>query len=215
MEQPQATDFHPDAKVYSRDGVHVGALHRLVVDRESWDLQEIVVQETRRFAGHLFAPGTALITDDVVIPLSAVISVTHERVALSMAAAALRRLPPYLSYHLAPVTATDRLRMGASTLSGVPYIPRLTEAAAKTEAQLEIEAGEKIMLGHTGRVLGKVRDVLFDGRELVGVVMDPQGWFDDDVILQVRFLDRSDDLVLFAHLTEQDLERLQPFRPAD
>jgi len=52
------------------------------------------------------------------------------------------------------------------------------------------------------------------GRELVGVVMDPAGLFNDDVILQVRFLERGDDLVLFARLTEQDLERLQPFRPA-
>jgi len=49
----------------------------------------------------------------------------------------------------------------------------------------------------------------------MGVVMDPAGLFNDDVILQVRFLERGDDLVLVARLTEQDLERLQPFRPAE
>jgi hypothetical protein len=71
------------------------------------------------------------------------------------------------------------------------------------------------MMGHTGRRIGRVRDVLFDGRELVGVVMDPEGWLDEDVILQVRFLERSDDLVLFARLSDEDLARLQPFHPAE
>lgn len=208
-----ATDFHPGAATYSADGVHVGTLHRLIVDRESWDLQHIVVQETRRFSGHLFTPGTALITDDVVIPLDAVAKVTHDRVDLTMDAPALRRLPPYLSYHIAPWTARDSAMRSLSVLSGAPFVRPLVESADKTEAQLEIRSGEKIMLGHTGHRLGRVHDVLYDGRELVGVVMHPDGFFTEDVILQVRFLDRSDDLVLFAHLTEADMERLQPFQP--
>ena len=209
-----ATDFHPGAVAYSADGVHVGTLHRVIVDRESWDLQHIVVQETRRFSGHLFAPGTALITDDVVIPLDAVAGVTHDRVELTMTAAAIRSLPPYLSYHIAPWTGRDSTMHALSILSGAPFVRPLVETADKTEEELEIRAGEKIMLGRTGHRLGRVRDVLFDGRELVGVVMHPDGFFTEDVILQVRFLDRSDDLVLFAHLTEADLEFLSPFHPA-
>src|SRR6202521_1340680 len=46
---------------------------------------------------------------------------------------------------------------------------------------------------------------------LVGVVIHPDGWWEHDVVLQVRFLERSDDLALFAHLTDRDVERLQPF----
>jgi hypothetical protein len=30
-------------------------------------------------------------------------------------------------------------------------------------------------------------------------------------VLQVRFLERSDDLALFARLSERDIEHLQPF----
>jgi hypothetical protein len=40
------------------------------------------------------------------------------------------------------------------------------------------------------------------------------GFFKEDVLLQVRFLGRSDDLALFAHLTEIDLEHLEPFHPS-
>jgi hypothetical protein len=40
------------------------------------------------------------------------------------------------------------------------------------------------------------------------------GFFKEDVLLQVRFLGRSDDLALFAHLTEADLEHLKPFHPS-
>ena len=218
MDQPAAlaaTDFHPGAAAYSSDGVHFGTLHRVIVDRESWDLLHIVVQESRRFSGHLFAPGSALITDDVVIPIDAVTAVTHDRVDIAMDTAALRRLPPYLSYHMAPWTGRDTVMNAASVLSGVPYVRPLQETAAKTDEELEINVGEKVMLGHTGRRLGRVRDVLFDGRELVGVVMHPDGWFSDDVVLQVRFLERSDDLVLFARLRDDDLERLRPFHPAE
>jgi len=94
------------------------------------------------------------------------------------------------------------------------YIPAVTETAAKADTELEIEAGENIMLGHTGRKLGTVRDVIFDGREFVGLVMHPAGFFTEDVILQVRFLERN-DIALFARLTGEDIRHLQPFHPDD
>jgi uncharacterized protein YrrD len=95
------------------------------------------------------------------------------------------------------------------------YTPPVTETAAKADSEMEIEAGENIMLGHTGRKLGTVKDIIFDGREFVGVVMHPVGFFTEDVILQVRFLERSDDAALFARLTEDDVRHLQPFHPDD
>jgi len=55
--------------------------------------------------------------------------------------------------------------------------------------------------------------VLFDGDQLVGVVLQPGGLFKHEVILPRRFLGRSDDAALFAHLDETDLDRLSPFRP--
>jgi len=71
------------------------------------------------------------------------------------------------------------------------------------------------MLGHTGKKLGTVKDVLFHDDQLVGVVLHPEGLLKQEVILPRRFLDRSDDLALFAKLSESDLDHLQPFRPSD
>jgi uncharacterized protein YrrD len=89
------------------------------------------------------------------------------------------------------------------------------EVANKPEGALEIEAGENVMLGHTGKKLGTVKGVLFDDGDLVGVVLRPEGLFRREVILPRRFLDRSDDAALFARLDEDDLEHLKPYRPND
>ena len=89
------------------------------------------------------------------------------------------------------------------------------EEAHKRLDELEIHRGENVMLGHTGTKLGTVQDLVLDEGELAGVVIRPEGFFaaSQDVLLQIRFLGRSDDLALFAHLTEADLARLTPFHP--
>ena len=114
-------------------------------------------------------------------------------------------MPPYLTYGYAAAQPGDTLRVVAAQAGLIGYWP-YSESADKTENELEINAGENVMLGHTGKRLGRVHDVLFDGGELIGVVIHPDGWWQHDVVLQVRFLDRSDDLALFATLTEQDIE---------
>ena len=199
--------------MFAADGVHVGELHRLIVDEESLDPHSIVVKETRQFSGQHMG-GSALIEDDVAVPLSAVRSAHHDRVDLAVDAATVRHTEPYLSYRYAPLTRGDAARMLVAEVGQVAYIPRLVEDARKRLDELEITPGENIMLDKTGRKLGTVRDVIFDGGEVIGVVMHPAGFFKEDVLLQVRFLGRSDDLALFAHLSEDDLRHLQPFQPA-
>lgn len=206
-------DFHFGAEVDCADGTRVGTLRRVVVDRETLDVHSIVVKETRRFSGHYFA-GTALVEDDIAIPLKDVLSADHERVALSMTTADARRTEPYLTYQYAPLDKADAARMAVSLVTQTTYIPHLIESAHKRLDELEINPGENVMLGRTGRKLGTVRDVVMDQGELVGVVIHPAGFFAEDVLLQVRFLGRSDDLALFAHLTEMDLAHLKPFRPS-
>jgi uncharacterized protein YrrD len=79
-------------------------------------------------------------------------------------------------------------------------------------SELEIDSGEHVMLGRTGKKLGRVKDVLFDGDELVGVVILPEGLLREEVVLPRRFIGRSDDLALFAQLEPDDLEHLKPFQ---
>jgi len=97
-----------------------------------------------------------------------------------------------------------------------PAVPHwIEQVAVKSPDELEIDGGENVMLGHTGKKLGTVKDVLFHDDQLVGVVLHPEGLLKQEVILPRRFLDRSDDLALFAKLSESDLDHLQPFRPSD
>jgi sporulation protein YlmC with PRC-barrel domain len=209
-----AADFHLGARVETSDGKHVGSLHRLVVDRDSWDLKDIVVKETERFSGHVLSPGSGLLVDDVTVPLTAVASIGHDTVRLAASAADVRRMPPYLVYGYAAAQPGDTLRVVAAQAGFGGYWP-YSETARKSDDELEINRDENVMLGHTGKRLGRVRDVLYDGRELVGVVIHPEGWWQHNVVLQVRFLERSDDLALFARLAEQDIEQLQPFLPSE
>ncbi len=212
MPRHQVSDFHPGARVDSSDRKHVGSLHRLVIDQETWDLKEIIVRETERFSGRLLAPGSGLMIADVIVPLSSVASVTRDQVRLSASAAQVRQMSPYLTYGYAPAQPGDTLRVIAAQAGLVGYWP-YSETARKTEGELEINAGENVMFGRTGKRLGRVRDVLYDSRELIGVVIHPDGWWQHDVVLQVRFLDRSDDLALFATLTDKDIEDMPPFSP--
>ena len=205
-------DFHLSARVRSSDGRPVGTLHRVVVDQETFDPKAIVVKEDARFGGQLLAPGSWLLTDDLIVPIDAVAGATHDTVELTLTAAEVRRLPPYLAYHFRPPTAREAVGRDLTLIGGIGG-PALAETANKPAGEIEIAQGENVMLGRTGRKLGRVRDVLVDGGELIGIVLRPQGLFEHDVVLPVRFLSRSDDAALFAELAEADLEHLAPFQP--
>jgi len=208
-------DFRLGAPVHTSDGRHIGSLHRLVVDRESWEPRHLVVKETARFNGHLLAVAAGLVTEELVVPLSAIDRVSRERVDLSITSAEARRLPPYLSYSWAPLTRTGAVEEDLGILLGAPSPPAEVETAAKADGDIEIRPDENVMLGHDGRLLGHVREVLFDDGELTGVVVHARPPIAGDVLIQLRFLERSDDGALFVRMTDEDLERLQPFLPEE
>ena len=209
-------DFHLGAGIHSIDGVEIGKLSRLIVAKETLTLRAFVAKESRRFTGHLLSPGSWMLADEVVVPIGEVSSVSHDRIVLKLTAGDVRKLPPYLSYRYGDETVTEGLAEEAiSALTSSPSIPAsLEQVANKGTDELEIEGGENVMLGHTGRRLGTVKDVLFDNAELVGVVILPDGLLKEEVILPRRLLQRSDDLALFADLSDTDMDHLKPFEPA-
>ena len=209
-------DFRLGTEVRSSDGRTIGKLHRVLVGGADYGLKALVIKEGHEFSGHLLSPGSMLLADELVVPREAVKEVSRNGIELHLAAGAVRRLHPYLSYRYEAESAGEELSDLGSALGASPSIPgSLEEVAHKPASELEIEAGENVMLGRTGRKLGEVKDVLFDGEDLVGVVLLPQGLLRHEVILPRRFLQRSDDLALFAQLSEEDLEHLEPFRPDD
>ena len=212
---PEAKDFHLGAEVFAADGAHVGELEGTLVDQTSLELKGLVVKEGRRFSGHFLSPGSALLTDELVVPLDAVSSATHERIDLKLTATQLRRLPPYLTYRFATPTPGEEVEQVLDVLTATMAAPQVEQTADKPAAELEIDAGENVMLGRTGKKLGHVKDVLFDGDDLVGVVIQPEGLWREEVVLPRRFIGRSDDAALFAQLELQDLDHLKPFKPGE
>jgi sporulation protein YlmC with PRC-barrel domain len=210
-------DFRLGASVRTADGHHAGTLQRIVVDGESWDPHALIVRETEWFSGRVLAPGAGMMVAEVIVPLGAVAEVDAHEIRLNLDKRATRRLPPYLSYQYQPLQEGDGLRYAAALVGGQlgagPMFPRLDETADKAEGDIEIRHAENVMIGHGGDKLGTVRDVLFDEGELVGIVVRPTGLFTHDVVVQVRFLDRSDDMALFVRMTPEDVAKLAGFVP--
>ena len=189
----------------------MGTIVRIIVDEEGFSPRALVVKDEASLAGRLLSDEKFLTTDEVVIPISAVESAANDEVRLSMSAADIRRQPLYLSYRKQPMTTDDAVVEEADLIGGGLGLPKVEEIANKPADQIEIEHGENVMLGKTGRRLGRVEDVLFDHGELVGVVIRPEGFFKRDVVLPVKFIERADDMALFAQLDESDIEQLKPF----
>jgi sporulation protein YlmC with PRC-barrel domain len=208
-------DFHPGAKVVASDGNEIGSLAHVLVDAD-YALEAIVVRESRGFSGSWLAPRSMLLNNEFIVPRGAIKSVDHDRIELSLTSAGARKLRPYLSYREKGESLGEEAEDEAAVLGSGPGLPHWIEQVAnKPGSELEIDGGENVMLGHSGRKLGTVKDVLFDGDQLVGVVLRPDGLFTQEVILPRRFLMRSDDAALFAQLDESDLEKLTPFEPKD
>jgi sporulation protein YlmC with PRC-barrel domain len=208
---PDLSDFRLGAKVVDSDGNTAGTVVSVIVDENGFDPRSLVVKDEATLAARLLSNEKYMTTDEVVIPITAVESATHDLVKLSLSAAEVRKQPLYLSYRPQAETSGEALLEEAELLGGGLGLPNLDEVANKPDGQIEIDRGENVMLGTTGHRLGRVEDVLFDHGELMGVVIRPDGFFKRDVVLPVRFINRADDLALFVDLTESDIERLKPF----
>jgi len=208
---PNVSDFRLGADVVASDGKKVGTLVSVIVDAEGFDPRALVVKDEESLGGRLRGDSKLFTTDEVVIPITAVESATHDLVRLSMSGPDVRRQPLYLSYRPKPLTRAEAALEDADVLTGSVGLPPEQEIANKRPGQIEIDRGENVMLGKTGHRLGRVQDVLFDHGELIGVVIRPEGFFTRDVVLPREFIDRADDMALFARLDESDIENLKPF----
>ena len=207
----ELSDLRLGSDVVSSDAVNVGTIVSLLVDADGFTPRALVVKHEESLAGRVIAAEKFFTTDEVVIPITAVESATHGLVHLSMAAQDVRRQPLYLSYSRPAPTTEEAVVEEGQLITGGLGLPKVEEVANKSEGQVEIDRGENVMLGTTGRRLGRVVDVLLDHGELIGVVIRPEGFFKRDVVLPIRFINRADDMALFADLTESDIDQLKPF----
>jgi len=208
----ELSDFGLGAEVVASDGTRAGRLVSVLVETDGLVPRAVVVQDDSSTVGKLLAAERLFITDEVVVPIASVVSATHELVTLALSLAEVRSLPPYLSYRFNPVSLEASVLKEGEVLGGALGLPNTEQVANKPAGEIEIENGENVMLGQTGHRLGRVHDVLFDQGTMIGVVIRPDGFFKQDVVLPARFIARADDLALFARLDESDIANLQPFR---
>lgn len=208
---PELSDFCLGSDVFASDGRKAGRLVRVLVEQDGFDPKALVVQDETTPAGRLMAEERFFITDEVVIPITAVESATHDEVRLSISVSDVRHQESYLSYRMKPMSAGGVLLQAAQTGIGGFGLPNAVEIANKPQDQIEIDKDENVMLGKTGHRLGRVHDLLFDHGELIGVVIRPDGHNKRDVVLPIRFINRTDDMALFADISASDIEQLKPF----
>ena len=208
---PDLSDFRLGADVVASDGTKVGTVVSVIVDEKGFSPRALVVKDEPTLAGRLLSDEKLFTTDEVVIPIGAVESATHGEVRLSMSSPDVRQQPLYLSYRREPMTTEDAVVEEGAVLGGGLALHKAEQIANKPEGQIEIDRGENVMLGTTGRRLGRVQDVLFDHGELKGVVIRPEGFFKRDVVLPIQLIERANDMALFVQLNEADIEQLKPF----
>ena len=213
---PELTDFSLGVEVVASDGSRAGTLVSVLVEADGFDPKALVVKDESSLTGRMLAAEKFFVTDEVVVPITAVSSATHDLIRLRMSVEDVRKQPPYLSYRFKRLSVGEAALEEVDFLGGGLGLPANTEQVAnKPKDQIEIERDENVMLGKSGRRLGRVHDLLFDKDELVGVVIQPEGFFKRDVVLPIKFISRADDMALFAELKESDVERLKPFVDAE
>jgi sporulation protein YlmC with PRC-barrel domain len=204
-------DFRLGAHVVDRDGEPAGTLASVLVEQDGFDPKALVIKDEASLVGRLVSDEKLFVTDEVVVPISAVQSADRDSVRLSLSRDELRRQAPYLSYRLEAESPGEPVLREAQLLGGGLAMPSAQEVANKPAGQIEIDLDENVMIGTSGRRLGKVRDVVFADGEPVGVVIKPEGLFKQDVLLPIKFISRGDDMALFASISESDAEALKPF----
>src|SRR5207245_10404628 len=116
-----------------------------------------------------------LLTHEFIATNDAVKAYTHDRVDLNLGSAEYRRLQPYVVYREKPESVGDELEDVAGVLGSGPEVPNwLAQFANKSDSELEIDAGENVMLGHTGKKLGTAKEVLVDGAQVVAAGLNPE-----------------------------------------
>ena len=207
----RSEDFRLGCRVVDRTGETAGSLVSVLVDEDGFDPKALVVKDETSLVGRLMAAEKLFITDEVVVPISAVESADHGLVRLSMTRDEVKRQQPYISHRFRPESVGEAILKEAQLLGGGLALPDADEVADKPRNEIEIDKDENVMIRKTGHRLGKVVDVLFDDGELVGIVVRREGIEGRDVVLPIRFVYRGDDMALFADVTQADIQNLKPF----
>jgi sporulation protein YlmC with PRC-barrel domain len=182
--------------VHTRDGRHVGEVHRLLVDLDDGVVTGIVVLKGR------------LLTRDVLVPLDRVERADDDGVRLTVDEAALDDLPDfaYNDVLVPPPALTD---VGPST-DGTFYVP-VQQRTRLGQHDVDLTRGAQAHasdgdIGHVDRV-----ELDPQTGKLDAFWIRAAGIFGHAIRIPVEWIDRADESGVYVHASKQEIaSRLGP-----
>ena len=178
-------DFHTGSPVLDRHGEHLGSLKHVIIDPNTKEVAEIVVDES------------GMLGRSVVISIGAVDSAEHEGIRLELAKDQVATLPDFeTTRYLTPDTdsefssdygqsalmANEMMPVGAASgMQGVAYTPIVETTDSIPEGDVDLKPGMEVWA--TDGKVGSIRDVLVDEqtRRMKGFVIQEGFLFHKDV----------------------------------
>jgi uncharacterized protein YrrD len=210
--------FKQGVDVYSSDNEKIGTLHRVVMDPNTKEVTHIVVQE-----GFLF-------TEDKVVPMDLIGSVTEERIALQGSKEHLDELPKYEETHYVPRDASveDDMRTlywyppvgmwGPYGYARYPIYPeslymRETEKNIP-EGMIALSEGAKV-IAENGEHVGNIETLITDPKDdrVTHVVIASGLLTKERKIIPVHWLNTVLDDEVRLSVDSRLLERLPEYHP--
>ena len=207
--------FKKGVDVFSSDDEKIGTLDRVVMDPKTKEVTHIIIRE-----GFLF-------TEDKVVPLDLIGSVTDERIALQGSKEHLDELPDYEETHFVPRDATvdDDMNtlywnppVDAWSGSGrYPIYPpslyvRRTEKNIP-EGMVALAEGAKV-LSEDGEQVGNIETLVTDPNEHVTHVVISSGLLmKERKIIPAYWLESVAEDEVHLSVESRLLERLPEYRP--
>jgi len=208
--------FKQGVDVFSSDNEKVGTLDRVVMDPKTKEVTHIIVRE-----GFLF-------TEDKVVPMDLIGSVTDERITLQGSKEHLDELPDYEETHYIPRDATvdddmSTLYWNPPAYSGAGYSQypviypqslyiRRTEKNIP-EGMVALAEGAKV-LAEDGEQVGNIETLITDPNERVTHMVISSGLLmKERKIIPSHWLSTVTDDEVHLSVDSRLLERLPEYRP--
>ena len=211
--------FKNGVNVFSSDDEKIGTLHRVVIDPKTKEVTHIVVKE-----GFLF-------TEDKVVPMDLVGSVTEDRITLQGSKEHLDELPVYEETHYVPrdATADDdmntlywyppvELGMGGYGRYPVSFYPQslYVQKTEKNipEGMIALAEGAKV-ISQDGEHVGKIETLITDPKDdrITHVVVSSGLLSKERRIIPAYWLDTVNDDEIHISVDARLLERLPEYQP--
>ncbi|HMC66631.1 MAG TPA: PRC-barrel domain-containing protein [Gemmataceae bacterium] len=222
MDTALLDNLHPGAEVISADGKKAGKLYAVVVDERDEEVTHIVLNTGPFFP----APGFGA-PNLVSVPVEEMADAQEGKVILRCTKKKLSAMPSYADWTFA--WQSNRARPSSISAEAPVWRPAAAAQvamgswaiAAPTETTHKARFEREIVQGaHVWRVtphihIGDVDRILTDEHtdEVEALVVRRGLLFGHDVILPIRFVMEILDDIIHVEISDEELERLEPFKP--